>query len=162
MFDVVLVITCLLLYDRYILYINTVYGGGMLKFIPLRAQAGITGFESPAAQYQQLGLNLDQLLIDHPEATYIGYAEGESMTGVGIYNGDLLIISRAETVRNNDVIVANLNGDFICKVVDKHNRRLLSPSPGYQPYCLSPDDVFEVEGVCIRSIRLHRPLMKNL
>lgn len=134
----------------------------MLKFIPLRAQAGITGFESPAAEYKQLGLNLDQLLIDHPEATYIGYAEGESMTGVGIYSGDLLLISRAEEVRDNDVIVANLNGDFVCKLVDKKNRRLLSSAAGYHPYNLSGGDEFEVEGVCIRSIRLHRPLLKNL
>lgn len=134
----------------------------MLKFIPLRAQAGITGFESPAAEYKQLGINLDQLLIEHPEATYIGYAEGESMIGVGIFSGDLLVISRAAEVRNNDIVVANLNGDFICKQVDKNNRRLLSCGAGFEPYHLKAGDVFEIEGVCVRSIRLHRPLLKHL
>jgi DNA polymerase V len=40
----------------------------MLKFIPLKAQAGISGFESPATEYTQLNLTLDQILIDHPAA----------------------------------------------------------------------------------------------
>jgi DNA polymerase V len=82
----------------------------MLKFIPLKAQAGFTGFESPSAYYAQLDLDLGQLLIDHPTATYIGYAEGQSMMGAGIYSGDLLIISRAEKVKNSDIVVASLNG----------------------------------------------------
>ena len=132
----------------------------MLKFIPLKAQAGITGFESPASEYVQLGLDLSQLLIDHPSATYIGYAEGESMTGDGIFSGDLLIISRAEKVRDQDIIVANLNGTFVCKKVDTTKARLLSSAAGYHPYTLKEGDDFQVEGVVIRSIRLHRPLTK--
>jgi hypothetical protein len=43
----------------------------MLKFIPIRAQAGISGFESPATEYAELELTLDQILIDHPAATYL-------------------------------------------------------------------------------------------
>ncbi|MEH6580142.1 MAG: S24 family peptidase [Amphritea sp.] len=132
----------------------------MLKFIPLKAQAGITGFESPASEYVQLGLDLGQLLIDHPSATYIGYAEGESMTGDGIFSGDLLIISRAEKVRDQDIIVANLNGTFVCKKVDTAKARLLSSAAGYRPYTLKEGDDFQIEGVVIRSIRLHRPLSK--
>lgn len=134
----------------------------MLKFIPLRAQAGITGFESPAAEYTQLGLDLDQLLIDHPSATWLGYAEGASMVGDGIHSGDLLIISRAETVQNDDIIVANLNGCFVCKRVDTTARLLLSSAPGARPYQLQDGDEFQVEGVVIRSIRLHRPLSRGL
>ena len=130
----------------------------MLKFIPIRAQAGITGFESPAAEYTQIDLDLTQLLIEHPTATYIGYAEGESMIDVGIYSGDLLIISRAESVKNNDIIVANLNGVFVVKRVDKANKRLLSAAKGYSPYNLQSGDEFQVEGVVTYSIRLHRPL----
>ena len=43
----------------------------MLQVIPLAAQAGIAGFESPAAEYKQLGLDLDELLIEHPTATLL-------------------------------------------------------------------------------------------
>jgi len=130
----------------------------MLKFIPLKAQAGLTGFESPASEYTQSKLNLDQLLIDHPEATYIGYAQGESMVDAGIHSGDLLIISRAEEVRNHSIVVANLNGVFVVKEVDKTNKQLLSAAKGYPPYKLNTGDEFQIEGVVIRSIRLHKPL----
>lgn len=130
----------------------------MLKFIPIVAEAGITGFESPAAEYTQMDLDLTQLLIDHPTATFIGYARGESMVDAGIHSGDLLIISRAESVKNNDIIVANLNGVFVVKRVDKLNKRLLSAAKGYSPYALKSGDEFQVEGVVTRSVRLHKPL----
>ncbi len=81
----------------------------ILQFIPLKAQAGFTDFESPAAEYAQSDLDLAQLLIDHPTTTCIGYTEAKSMVDVSIYSADLLIISNAEEVKNNDTIVANLN-----------------------------------------------------
>lgn len=130
----------------------------MLKFIPIKAQAGLSGFESPASDYQMLGLSLDKLLIEHPSATYIGLASGESMTDAGIFDGDLLIIDRSVTTSNGDVIVANLNGVFVCKQIDKNNQRLLSSAKGYQAYHLQESDEFQVEGVVIRSIRLHKKL----
>jgi DNA polymerase V len=130
----------------------------MLKFIPLKAQAGFTGFESPASEYVQQSLDLDKLVISHPTATYTGYAEGESMIDVGIYSGDLIIISRAEEIKNNDIIVANLNGVFVVKQVEKPNRRLLSAAKGYAAYTLNSADEFQIEGVVTRSIRLHRQL----
>jgi SOS-response transcriptional repressor LexA len=48
------------------------------------------------------------------------------MQGVGIFYGDLLIVDRHETVRHGDVIVANFNGEFVCKILDKPRRMLLS------------------------------------
>jgi len=134
----------------------------MLKFIPLQAQAGITGFESPAAEYTQLNLTLDQILIDHPAATYLGFVEGDSMTGVGIFPHDLLVVSRAETVKSGDIIVATLNGNFVCKIADTKARKLLSSSPNAKEYQLQDGDEFIVEGVVTRSIRLHRPLNRAL
>lgn len=134
----------------------------MLKFIPIKAHAGIVGFESPAAEYMQLGLDLDQLLIDHPSATYIGTAEGESMKGDGIFSGDLLIVDRAQEIKDQDVVVANLNGVFVCKKIDKVQRCLVSSGKGFPPYYLNEGDVFQVEGVVTRSIRLHRPFKKQL
>lgn len=90
----------------------------MLRFIPIPAEAGLTGFESPAAEYAQSALSLDDLLIDKPASTFLGLADGESMVGDGIFSGDLLVVCRAEPVKNNDVVVANLNGSFVCKRID--------------------------------------------
>ncbi len=56
-----------------------------MKVIPISAHAGITGFESPATEYTQLSLDLDELLVEHPSATFIGRACGDSMQGLGIF-----------------------------------------------------------------------------
>jgi len=70
-----------------------------MNIIPISASAGITGFESPAAEYSQLRCTLDEILIDHPSSTFIGKACGDSMEGVGIFDGDLLIVDRHVTPR---------------------------------------------------------------
>lgn len=88
-----------------------------MNVIPIFASAGITGFESPASDYRQLPLSLDELLVEHPSATFIGRASGESMQGVGIFDGDILIVDRHVTARDGDVIVANFNGEFVCKLL---------------------------------------------
>ena len=128
----------------------------MLQVIPVAAQAGISGFESPAAEYKQLALDLDELLIEHPTATFIGQAQGDSMTGVGIFDGDLLIVDRAAHPTSLDVIVANLNGNFVCKLYDREAQVLLSPGLDHKPYALGDGDLFEVEGIVVRSVRMHR------
>ncbi|MGR5140417.1 LexA family protein [Photobacterium sp. DNB23_23_1] len=127
-----------------------------MKIIPICASAGVTGFESPAADYLQLPLSLDELLVEHPSATFIGKAQGHSMEGVGIYDGDILIVDRHVQANNHDVIVANLNGEFVCKLLDIHRRSLLSAAPGYPTLYISESDQFSIEGVVIRSIRCHR------
>ena len=125
--------------------------------IPVYIEAGVCGFESPAAQYAELGVSFDELLIKHPDATFIGIASGNSMQEVGIFEGDLLLVDRAEQADNGDVIVANLNGLFVCKLLDKTNARLLSASPLHKPVQLTSADEFQLEGVVTLSIRMHRP-----
>lgn len=127
-----------------------------MNVIPISASAGITGFESPAAEYHQLPLSLDELLIEHPSATFVGKAQGDSMEGVGIFDGDILIVDRHVQVVNMDVVVANINGEFVCKLLDMKQRRLLSSAAGFTPIWISSVDQFSVEGVVIRSIRCHR------
>jgi len=124
-----------------------------MKIIPITASAGITGFESPASDYLQLPLSLDALLIEHPSATFIGKADGHSMQDVGIFNGDILIVDRHIQAKNRDAIVANLNGEFICKIIDTQNRMLLSANKKFQDVPITTHDQFTIEGVVIRSIR---------
>jgi DNA polymerase V len=140
--------------DLGILFLFTVVV--VMKVIPIMVEAGISGFESPAAEYKELGLSLDQLLIIHPDATFIGLAKGNSMEGVGIFDGDLLLVDRAEKLQQGDVIVANYNGCFTCKLIDKDKAQLLSASPLHKPVTISADDEFQVEGIVTRSIRIHR------
>ncbi|EGQ7798746.1 translesion error-prone DNA polymerase V autoproteolytic subunit [Vibrio parahaemolyticus] len=127
-----------------------------MKVIPIPASAGITGFESPAAEYNQLDLSLDELLVERPSSTFLGFANGDSMTGLGIFDGDLLIVDRFPVAQHNDVIVANLNGEFICKVLDMTNRQLLSANSKYSSVTITENDQFTIEGIVVGSIRMFR------
>lgn len=128
-----------------------------MKVIPIYARAGITGFESPAAEYLQQSLQLDEILIEHPSATLIVQAEGDSMQGVGIFDGDVLVVDRDLTVKNHDIVVAYFNGEFVCKILDLKNRRLLSANEDNKPVSITCNEMFTVEGVVSKSIRCHYP-----
>ncbi len=127
-----------------------------MKVIPILASCGITGFESPAAEYKELGLSLDELLIAHPNATFIGQASGDSMRGVGIFDGDLLLVDRSEPISNGCIVIACYNGDFICKILDKNNNELVSANRRHAPIKITAEDKIQTEGVVIRSIRMHK------
>ncbi len=127
-----------------------------MKIIPIYIEAGISGFESPAVEYKELGLSLDKLLISHPDATFIGLVKGQSMQGIGIFENDILIVDRAKQAKNGDVIVANFNGCFVCKILDKNQARLLSASSLYSPVVIKNTDEFQIEGVVTRSVRMHQ------
>ena len=78
------------------------------------------------------------------------------MQDVGIFDGNILIVDRHETVRNGDVIVANLNREFVCKIIDIPRRLLLSSNQQHLPVIIHEYDEFSIEGVITRSIRCHR------
>lgn len=119
------------------------------------ARAGIIGFESPAEEFRMLGLDLEELLVLHPSATFIGLAQGNSMIGRGIFDGDVLLVDRSITAKHGFVIVAQLNGEFVCKIYDEHNKMLLSSNEEYSAVQVHEYDEFRIEGVVIRSIRMH-------
>jgi DNA polymerase V len=127
-----------------------------MKIIPIKVQAGISGFESPASEYQTLPMTLDEILIDRPTATFIGLAVGDSMIGQGIFDGDLLIVDRAAIQSNLDVIVLTLNGVFTCKLINRKYQTLMSGNELHDTYHLKEGDDFLEEGIVIRSIRNHR------
>lgn len=83
-----------------------------MNILTYPVSAGVVGFESPAAEYKQLELSLDELLVEHPSSTFLALAQGDSMQGVGIFSGDVLIVDRALTAKEHDTIIANLNGEI--------------------------------------------------
>jgi len=127
-----------------------------MKVIPILAGCGITGFESPAAEYKEMGLSLDQLLIANPNATFIGRASGDSMEGVGIFDGDLLIVDRVEPITNGCIVVACYNGEFVCKALDRVKQELVSANIKNAPIKITAEDKIQLEGVVTRSIRMHK------
>lgn len=108
-----------------------------------------------AVNYKQLTKSLDDMFVD-PTTTFIGRASGRSMEGVGIFDGDLLLIDRKLTVQHGDVIVATYNGLFVCKIADMKNNQLLSANPDHPPVKITEHDDYCVEGVVSSTVRLHR------
>jgi len=126
--------------------------------VPLYSTRVQAGFPSPADDYLEGSLDLNEHLISHPAATFYCRVCGDSMTGVGIFDGDLLIVDRALTPRNGDVVLAVLDGELTCKILDNQGRQLLAANRRYPPIPIPEGSHFEVEGVVISSIRRHRCL----
>ena len=75
----------------------------------------VAGFPSPAEQYLEPPLDLNEFLVKRPAATFFVRVEGDSMIGVGIHDKDLLVVDRSLTPANGDVIIAAVDGEFTVK-----------------------------------------------
>ena len=87
--------------------------------IPMFLDKISAGFPSPATDYMENKLDLNEHLIKHPAATFIVKASGFSMIDAGIHSGDLLIIDRSITPQNNNIVVASIFGDLTVKKLKK-------------------------------------------
>ena len=82
------------------------------------------GFPSPATDYMENKLDLNEYLVQRPTATYIVKANGPSMTDAGILSGDLLIVDRSITPRNDNIVIASIFGDLTVKKLKKNMAKL--------------------------------------
>ena len=82
------------------------------------------GFPSPATDYLENKLDLNEYLVKHTAATYIVKANGSSMVDAGILSGDLLIVDRSVTPRNESIVIASIFGDLTVKKIRKKNTSL--------------------------------------
>src|SRR5215475_11122379 len=81
--------------------------------LPFAAACGPAGFPSPAEDYLENALDISAYLVKRPKATYFMRVTGDSMIGDGINDGDLIVIDRADQVRDGSIIVARLNDEFV-------------------------------------------------
>lgn len=73
------------------------------------------GFPSPAQDDMQEPIDLGAWLVEHPAASYIMRVDGRSMSGVGINDGDLIVVNRAKEPRAGMIVVALVHGDRTLK-----------------------------------------------
>lgn len=78
---------------------------------PLLSSLVSCGFPSPADDYVETFLDLNQYLVEQPSATFHVRVSGDSMTGAGIVSGDILIVNRAADARHNSIVVAVVDGE---------------------------------------------------
>ena len=124
---------------------------------PLLASRVEAGFPSPADDYVERALDLNEELIIRPAATFFLRAGGHSMEGAGIYDGDLLIVDRSITPAAAMVIVAVVDGEFTVKrlVETSDGFVLAAEHPRYPPIPLGEDTEVCVWGVVTWVV--HRP-----
>jgi DNA polymerase V len=91
---------------------------------PIFLDSVSAGFPSPATDYMENKLDLNEYLIKHPAATFVVKAKGYSMTDANILSGDLLIIDRSITPKNNDIVIASIFGDLAVKKLKKKENLL--------------------------------------
>jgi DNA polymerase V len=124
--------------------------------VPMMAWSAACGFPSPAEDYVDRPLDFNELLIEHPAATFAIRIEGESMTGAGIFPGDIAVVDRAREPVNGSIILALLDGAFTVKRYRTKDGAvwLQAENPAYPDMPLSDGQSFEVWGVITRSIRM--------
>lgn len=107
------------------------------------------GFPSPAEDYLEAMLDLNQLLIKNPSATFYGRVKGTSMRDAGVDDGDLLVIDKSLAYRNNALAVCFLNGEFTLKRIKREGDTLflMPANPDYQPIVVKEDADFAVWGI---------------
>ena len=103
--------------------------------LPLILARVSAGFPSPADDYVEGLLDLNDHLIKNPAATFFIRAEGDSMQGAGIHSGDLLIVDRSLQASDGDVIVASLGGELTVKRVRQKGETLwlVPENSDYEP-----------------------------
>ncbi|PIS02849.1 MAG: peptidase S24 [Chlamydiae bacterium CG10_big_fil_rev_8_21_14_0_10_42_34] len=107
------------------------------------------GFPSPAEDYLDQNLDLNDYLIQHPAATFFVRVDGDSMIGANIHKNDLLVVDKALDPSNGKIVVAILNGEFTVKRfrITDHHVFLEPENPKYKTIEITPDTDFRVWGV---------------
>ena len=116
------------------------------------------GFPSPAEDYLSDSLDFNRDLIKHPEATFYGQVEGDSMINAGICDGDIAVIDRSLEAEHGDVVVGYIDKEFTVKYLDLTHKKdgwieLRPANDSFKPIRIDEDSNFRVWGVVIYTIK---------
>ena len=117
-----------------------------LPYYDTKVQAG---FPSPAEDHLEQRLDLNTLVIDNPSATFFVRVAGESMRGIGITDGDILVVDRSIESWENRIVVAVIDSEFTIKRFNKRNETVVleAENPDYPPIKITEEMDFSVWGV---------------
>jgi DNA polymerase V len=133
--------------------------GGEFKQLDIQlfSDAVPAGFPSPATDYCERKLDLNELCIQHPAATYFVRAQGDSMIDAGIFPGDVLVVDRSITASHGDIIIASVNGELTVKLLETSPKMRLVPMNSQHAPIDIPEaadlEVFGVATTVIHSLR---------
>lgn len=122
--------------------------GNRVEF-PLFISKIKAGFPSPADDYVEKRLDLNDYLIKHPASTFFVRVEGESMVDAAINSGDILIVDRAIEPQNNKIVIAVVNGELTVKRIHKSRAGLflVPDNSDFAPMEITAEMDFQIWGV---------------
>ena len=117
--------------------------------LPLFGHKIAAGFPSPADDYVEDRIDLNQHLIRHKEATFFLRVKGESMLGAGIHDGDLLVVDRALDPVDGKIVIAVLDGELTVKRLERKKGliRLMPENPAFKPIEVKNEQDLVIWGV---------------
>lgn len=126
--------------------------------LPIFSSRVAAGFPSPASDHLDKTVSLDDLLHIRSPGTYLVRAQGHSMIGAGIFDGDVLIVSKALDAVYGDVVIASVCGETFVKrfTIQGEHVVLCSENPKYPPRYVMEGEEFSIWGVVTASIRNHQ------
>lgn len=123
---------------------------------PLFASRPAAGFPAPGDDLVEKPLDLNDLLVDNPSATFFVRVSGDSMEGAKIFDGDILVVDRSVEPADGSIVVAAVYGEMVVKRLRKYPGKveLISENAAYAPILIQDaDDVF-IWGAVVGSVRV--------
>ena len=116
------------------------------------------GFPSPADDFVEMEINLQDYIVKNKEATFCVKVEGSSMTKAGINTGDIMIVDRSLTPKHNDIVLAVIDGDFTVKrlAVNDNSVYLVPENDSFSPIKITELMDFQVWGIITHIIHRAR------
>ncbi|MCG7387388.1 translesion error-prone DNA polymerase V autoproteolytic subunit [Pantoea sp. ACRSB] len=119
-----------------------------LLSLPLYIERVPCGFPSPAQDYIEKRIDLNDLMVQHPSATYFLRVSGDSMIEAGIGEGDMIVVDSSLTAKHGDIIVAAIDGEFTIKQLRIHPSISLMPANSkHSPIPINTPEGLQVFGV---------------
>ena len=117
--------------------------------IPMANTGVSAGFPSPADDFKELRISIDQEVVKNEEATFYARVAGQSMQGAGLDDGDLLVIDRSKEPLDNAIAVCFIDGEFTVKrlKVEAECVYLMAENPKYPPIRVTEDNELIIWGV---------------
>ena len=119
--------------------------------LPLGAVKVSAGFPSPAADYEDRRLDINEYLVRNPVSTFFFAVEGDSMEGAEIFDGDILVVDKSVRPRHGHIVVAFVDGERLVKRLFRRAGRvaLVAENPDYPTLDIQEGQELEVWGVVI-------------
>lgn len=122
---------------------------------PLFSHKVAAGFPSPADDYIEGRLSLDEHLIPNKDSTFFVRAKGNSMVGAGIFDGDLLVVDKSLTPSSGDIVIAIVDGDLTVKrLIERSGKFTLKPeNPRFKDIEFKEGQELQVWGVVTSAVK---------